>query len=268
MRAAWRCRANNLKQAEAVALLESKITRRPNPATEITVAVAKVYATKTITPSTLRQAAPKKWPPVNSEQREAVIVANGIGLGDLWEASPIRFDGGEQRTEQIIDALFPGDCLLCVGMSSASFTTAPREVFRGALHHFPLIVPSPMIARTGRTQAGHLSAHSLENTGPRRFLVIEQDAGSIDEQAAIIAHLARIAPLVLVLSSGGKSLHAWFYCAGQPEDRVHRFMRRAVALGADPATWTRSQFCRMPDGTRDNGNRQSVFYFNPSPIRL
>ena len=66
--------------------------------------------------------------------------------------------------------------------------------------------------------------------------------------------------------SGGKSLHGWFFCAGQPEERLLRLMRYAVSLGADPATWTRSQFVRVPDGTRDNGKRQAVYLFNPEVI--
>ena len=37
-------------------------------------------------------------------------------------------------------------------------------------------------------------------------------------------------PLALAVHSGSKSLHGWFYCAGQTEDRVHRFMRYAVPL--------------------------------------
>jgi len=45
-------------------------------------------------------------------------------------------------------------------------------------------------------------------------------------------------------------------------------MHTAVKLGADPATWSRSQFCRMPDGRRDDGCRQTVFYFNPGGIKL
>ncbi len=59
----------------------------------------------------------------------------------------------------------------------------------------------------------------------------------------------------------------WFWAAGQPEERLRRFMGYAVSLGADSATWTRSQFVRMPDGTRDNGQRQTVYFFNPDVIR-
>jgi hypothetical protein len=43
-------------------------------------------------------------------------------------------------------------------------------------------------------------------------------------------------------------------------------MAHAVTLGADPKLWTRSQFARMPDGTRDNGQRQTVYFFNPEVI--
>jgi hypothetical protein len=112
-----------------------------------------------------------------------------------------------------------------------------------------------------------LSEHSLENTGPRRFLVIEQDKGTPDEQSAILLHLATQAPLALAVHSGSKSLHGWFFCAGRSEESTRRFMRKAVSLGADPATWTRSQFVRMPDGTRDNGKRQTVYFFNGEVLK-
>jgi hypothetical protein len=124
-----------------------------------------------------------------------------------------------------------------------------------------------MTARTGLTQDGKVSEHTLASTGARRFLVIEQDGGTTDEQAAILLHLAQRAPLAMAVHSGSKSIHGWFYCQGQPEEFLRRFMRYAVSLGADPATWTRSQFVRMPDGTRDNDNRQTVFYFNHEVIK-
>ena len=72
---------------------------------------------------------------------------------------------------------------------------------------------------------------------------------------------------MLAVHSGGKSIHGWFYCAGQVECRLRRFMENAVSLGADRALWTRSQFVRMPDGTRENGNRQCVYFFNPEVLK-
>ncbi len=93
--------------------------------------------------------------------------------------------------------------------------------------------------------------------------MIEQDRGTVDEQAAILAHLAKHAPLALAVHSGSRSLHAWFFCAGQSENTLRGFMRCAVTLGADRATWTRSQFVRMPDGTRESGNRPDRLFLQP-----
>ena len=158
----------------------------------------------------------------------------------------------------------------------------------GRLSKTALIVPSPMSAPTGHTIAdGRESAHTLENTGPRRYLVTEFDprkwelltpeeqqrygtaecyyATARDEQAAIISYLRRHGPLVMVLSSGGKSLHAWWNCEEVPDDTLTRFMRYAVSLGADDATWSRSQFVRLPGGwRREKQCRQEVLFFDPS----
>ena len=206
------------------------------------------------------------WPKVNVEQREAAI-ESGAGLVDLWENSPVRFEDNKSHTEEIIDALFPGDPLLCCGPSNSDFDTRTRSEWRGELSVLQLIVPSPMTARSGLTQDGKQSSHALSITGQRRFLVIEFDQGDVDDHAALLWHLALKAPLAMIVHSGSKSLHGWFFCAGQPEERLRQVMRYCVSLGADRATWTRSQFVRMPDGTRDNGKRQVVYYFNPEVIK-
>jgi hypothetical protein len=129
------------------------------------------------------------------------------------------------------------------------------------------IVPNPMTDKYGLTQDGKISQRTAKNTGPRRFLVYESDGLEKDKQAAVLWHLAnQAAPLTLVVSSGGKSLHGWFYCQGVSEEQLRRFFAKACLLGADPALWTKSQMVRMPGGTRDNGNRQAVLYFNPQTI--
>jgi hypothetical protein len=216
------------------------------------------------------QLAPQKyqaWPGVDRELR-AKIIAGGDSLATLWEISPIRLDDNRRHTEALVDALFPGNPLLCCGKSNSDFDTKSRSEWRGQLRELALIVPNPMTARTGKTQDGKESAHALSNTAPRRFLVVEQDHGSVDEQSAILLHLAtKQAPMVVALHSGGKSIHGWFYCAGQSEERLREFMRYAVSLGADSATWTRSQFVRLPDGTRENGERQTVYFFNPGVLK-
>jgi hypothetical protein len=73
--------------------------------------------------------------------------------------------------------------------------------------------------------------------------------------------------MVCALHSGGKSMHGWFFVQGQSEEAVLKFFKHAVSLGADHATWTRSQFVRLPDGTRQNGNRQTVFFLSSKPLQ-
>lgn len=125
-----------------------------------------------------------------------------------------------------------------------------------------------MSAVTGKTKDGRESKHTLDNTGPRQFLVIEFDKGNVDDHAALLIYLAGYAPLVCVVHSGGKSLHGWFNVHGHPEEKVLRFFRGAVALGADNVTWTRSQFVRMPDGLRDDNKRQRVFFVNFTSLEV
>lgn len=230
-----------------------------------------------------------KWPPRNFELIEAVV-SEGPGLADLWELSPVRFEDNLPQTQLLIDALFPGNPLLCVGKTKSEFATKVREEWRGSLASHALIVPSPMISVWGQTKKNRQSQHALSSTGCRRYLVAEFDFKEKDAQgndmpeaplirsarrhrfdvfdicAALLFHLGTKAPLTLAVHSGNKSIHGWFYCQGQPEERLFRFFRYAVSLGADFATWSRAQFVRLPDGLRENGNRQSAFFFNPSTI--
>ncbi len=253
------------QQTEIVALLQAVTAGESIKAGEIERAVAN-SASVAWHPGQANAPRRVAWPKVNQEQREAVIASTG-GLADLQEISPIRYEDAAPHTEEIIDRLFPDNPLLCCGASSSNFNTRPREDWRGGLSRLQFIVPSPMTALTGKTKDGRISAHTLDNTGARRFLVVEQDSGSPDDQAGVLLHLASKAPLALAVHSGSKSIHGWFYCQGQPEDRLCSFMRHAVAIGCDRATWTRSQFVRIPDGTRDNGSRQAVYYSNPEIVK-
>ena len=232
---------------------------------------------------------PVNAPPRPDLQKIERLTADGWRTADLWEKSPYWFE--EPACEYIVERLFPGNPLLCCGKTASIFDTKPFEEWRGQLSGQSFIVPSPMSARTGLTQDGKPSAHCLNNTGPRRFLVVEFDFSmfardgttptqyapmltrlsamgiSIHDMCAnLLLRLNEVAPMTLAVYSGGKSTHGWWYCAGISEEKIKAFHNYAITLGADPRLWLRSQFCRMPDGTRENGNHQPVYYFNPDTL--
>lgn len=165
----------------------------------------------------------------------------------------------------VLSRLFPGDPLICCGWSFRRFDTRPLSRWY-KLEQLQLIVPNPMVTRYGISAAGRVSPRTASNVGSRRFLVVEQDSGAADLQASMLLHLAQRAPLALVVHSGRKSLHGWFFCEGQQENNLRQFMRYAVSIGADPMTWTPCQFVRMPGGTRETGEVQTILYFRPDVI--
>lgn len=220
---------------------------------------------------------PPKWPAPDLDAIRQIVDA-GLGLCDLSEASPIRWNDSESHAEEIIDLLFPGNPLLCTALTRIHFATKHREEWRDQLGARAYIVPNPMLSIEGLTQDGKKSQHTLEATGRRVYQVIEFDFRSdyslmvewnaagitvADVCAALHLHLASLMPLACVTSSGGKSLHGWYLTHGLNELVQRAFMADAVRLGADPALWCRSQFSRIPDGLRETGERQTCFYLDP-----
>ena len=265
MKAACACRRAGMTAPEAkerIQACEPQLRRKFKP-DEVAAAVAKVYSCDHN--GRPPEKSSPKWPELNrAAQDKAIKTSPFPGLAELRAGSqPIP---GEGVADHVVDALFPGNPLLCLGDSTYSFGTVRREDVRGKLTYVSFIVPSPMTATEGRRMSdGGLSAHTLDNTGSQKYLVCEFDGHmSHDAQAAIIGHLSTLAPLVCVCFSGSRSLHAWFRVEGHPEDSVLRFFTHAVSLGADPATWSPSQFCRLPGGhNHDKGAVQEVYYLNP-----
>jgi hypothetical protein len=260
-------RREGMTQSEAAQRLAAYdgTLRRPFKRNEISRAVEHAYNTKLDKSVHIERKV--ELPPWNCEETGRIFNQSGTTAADLTVLSP-EASPQDLLPQQILSVLFPDpDGLLCVGKSAYDFTTAPLRDHT-ALWQSQLIVPAYMTSPTGITQDGKPSAHCKANTGPRRYIVCDFDSPPPAEHAAIIEHLAKFRPLALALSSGGKSLHAWFpVSASVNDDRL--FWRLCIALGADPALYRNpSQFVRMPNGTRANGKRQHVVYFNPQAAAL
>jgi len=225
------------------------------------------------------------WPERDPERILSLMQEKFLPLSELEASSPVPPD---QLIDPhlLLDRLFlsPGELnpWLCLAKEIKSPATRQRENWQGHLERARFIVPNLMTGPKGKTQDGRDSVRCLANTGPRRYLVIECDftessdallfahlhevgASVADLCATVLGHLAEYAPLVMAVHSGGKSLHGWFSVLNQSEADLKRFMRWACLYGADKATWTRCQLVRMPCGIRDNGNPQSVHFFNADP---
>ena len=262
--------------------------RRPVHDSEIWDAIAKVRDTPTNELASARPTRESEWPLVDLKRIDH-IVSSGIQLSDLWDLNPYQLtETPGSKVDEIIDIIFPSNVLLCCGFDQSHFATRCRETWRGQLHRYALIVPSPMIDVVGITQKGHLSEHSRQAVGLRCYLVVEFDIQEFndkgnetiwaplirkwrecgvtihDASAALLWHLSSYERLTMVVHSGGKSLHGWFHALGRPEKMLFDFMRLAVRYGADRAHWTNpSQFARMPEGTRDSNTPQPVYYLDP-----
>lgn len=211
------------------------------PDEEIWKAVNKAYA------ATIEEATDVcawDWPSPSPEAIERVLAST----------PPLPLESLPIDAGKALPALYQYDELVCIGMSQSDGGTATlQEVMAREPWTFQYVVPSPMTAREGRTQTGRPSFRCNSNTGKRRYLVVESDNSTREQQARILQHLSQLPagpPLIIVVDSAGKSLHGWFNVAGWPDPLARAFFSYAVWLGSDPHTWTRCQWVRMPGGTR------------------
>ncbi len=239
-------------------------TRRPMKNGEIQRALERAFNTTLPVNSSFQPKQEKpKWEPQKTRRTAYRSVPKDVSEYDLWEASPVRIDDGITQC-MVLDWLFPDPAgLVCVGKSAYEFYTARLSAFKD-LTQCQYIVPCYMTKKTGLTQDGKPSMHCLDNCGERRFCVCDFDEPKSQDHPAIIWQLKKSFDLVMVLSSGGKSLHAWF---NVPADEEEDFWKVVIPMGADPALMrNRSSFVRMPLGTRDNGNVQRLIYFDPDKL--
>lgn len=247
-RLACMCREAGFSEAQAEAVVRAYASGdmgRRAPDREIAAAVADAFKSG-------RVAGPRF--PRASEPLMAEVDAYPVAV-----PYPV---AAEEPPEYFLGAMFPGDPLLCVGATAFAMDTRPFSEWRGMLRPMQYVVPSAMISETGpRKQDGADSFHAESNTGPRQWLVTEFDGPSKPQQMARIRALGGLGALGLgcVVDSGGKSLHAYWRAADEGTNL--KFFTHACKLGADERLWLRSQFARLPGGTRD-GRRQEVIVWN------
>lgn len=208
-----------------------------------------------------RRRAVPEWPPPDPRLIQRV-------LESYTPAFDPAKDPGLGARDVLLHLFKPGE-LLCTGPSDRVALVRPLEDSLMDAEYQQFIVVNPMLARMGINKAGRESARCQSNVAVRRHIVAEFDNRETTKmmQAQLVTFLGSLAPLVLVVDSAGKSLHAWYRVDAMDIQFQAQFFAVACMTGADPSRWDICGWLRMPGGLRVVDGvpqaRQRILFFNP-----
>ena len=270
MRCACLARQAGLKPDQAAARIRATMPRAPSPASEVTAAIHKAYATSGGAKSNAPPA--RKFLPLT----RTAFIRRGDGASEAnWlERSPIRIDWepGPRDALAVLDALWLPDELLFVDQFMGNSVNTVREWrmrFAMGLPVPPHVIPNPLRPDAGTTQDGKPSHRCDDSVVSFRYAVAEFDVMDKAEQLAFWWGF-RSAPIAALIDSGGKSIHAWLRvdCPDRAtwERDVEQvlFGKVLIPLGCDPACRNESRLSRMPGHfRRENNAWQRLLFLDP-----
>ena len=236
------------------------VQHREIPDREIAAAVELAYSGETRGVNFGRKSL--RWPEAN----EGVI---GKVLG---EVKPL-FEGATStglRPGDVLPRLFGDEELVCTGATSDRAIVRPLAGALADAEVQQFIVVNPMKGAAAENQQGRRSVRCQANVVGRRHLVAEFDDERLSKamQAKLATALGDMAPLVMAVDSGGKSVHAWYRVDGMSARDQAKFFAVACLLGADRTRWDVCGWLRMPGGLRvvrgRPSVRQKILYWRPA----
>jgi regulatory protein RepA len=198
---------------------------------------------------------------------------------DLWEASPFRLlDPFESDAVSLLSALYrPEERINIVsefetiggnGQPTGCGETLNRDEWLERIrHNGPPISDAGTWIRPNPTDGNGISD---ANIAAFRFAVLESDSIPLSLQLPFFARLPL--PIAAIITSGGKSLHAWVQIdaqdAGHYRELVSTLFRILRPFGIDSASQSPARLSRLPGVCRRMGaagdNRQRLLYLNPA----
>ncbi len=268
--------------AEAERNILQAMTRPPSPSAEVAAAIRKAYA-ETVPGGaganyTPRQVAPAKPKPLPMTAQAFIRRGDGAEESDWWAASPVRIDWepGSRDALAVLDALYAPDDFLFIGERYGAEVLTVREwrarIARGGPVP-PHIIPNTVTGREHPLADGKLSRRGDSAVCGYRYAVAEFDSMGKAEQLAFWWGF-RSAPIVALIDSGGKSVHAWLKvdapdrAAWERDVEQKLFARVLCPLGCDPQCRNEARLSRLPGHfRRENNQWQRLLYLNPEGSR-
>lgn len=257
--------------------LLAAMPRRPTPSTEVRDTVARAYrdrgaAVRFGSVPCISKAEPKPRP---APKAATHFIRRGEGFAevDIWEASPVRLDWGEEFWRDavaLLHALFlPGERVFCGDAYGRTVRT--REEWCSRWEHGepvpPLFCPNPLKAGGGMTASGKPSPRCDDAVAVYRHAVAEMDAMPLEQQISFWCGWGLDAVSAITFS-GSKSLHVLLRVDAEDAEEWRRevkgglFARRLIPLGCDGACVNPSRLSRLAGARRaDKGGAVQKLLF-------
>lgn len=266
---------------EAEGRIIQTMPRPPSPGSEVASAIRRAYAEhkpgEKYAPRQIAMPKPKILP-----MTRGAFIRKGDGAEecDWWEASPHRIDWepGPRDALALLGTLYAPDEYLFIGErygGGEGVRTVGdwmRRIKAGEPCP-PHIIPNPLTGQEHPLADGKLSRRGDSAVASFRFAVAEFDTMSKAEQLAFWWGY-RSAPIVALIDTGGKSIHAILKVDAPSREAWERdveaklFARVLCPLGCDAACKNEARLSRLPGHYRRERNAwQRLLYLNPEGTR-
>ena len=264
-----------LPPAEVEARIIQTMPRPPSPGSEVASAIRKAYAEhKPGAPYAPRTIAPAKPKALPLTREQFIRKGDGADEAAWWEASPYRIDWepGPRDALALLGALYAPDEFLFIGERYGAEVATAGDWMRRIEAGEPVpphFIPNPLTGREHPLPDGKLSRRGDSAVAAFRYAVAEFDTMSKAEQLAFWWGF-RTAPIVALIDSGGKSVHAILKVDAPSREAWERdiegklFPSVLCPLGCDPACRNEARLSRLPGHYRREKNSfQRLLYLNP-----
>lgn len=285
---AWVMSCANLAAIAGIPAMDAEksilqaMTRPPSPGSEVAVAIRKAYAEHN--PGEIgagyvpRPMAPAKPKPLPMTREAFIRRGDGADESAWWEASPYRIDWepGPRDALALLGALYAPEEYLFIGERYGAEVATVGDWMRRIEAGEPVpphFIPNTLTGQEHPLTDGKLSRRGDSAVASFRYAVAEFDTMSKADQLAFWWGY-RSAPVVALIDTGGKSIHALLRVDAPNREAWARdieqklFARVLCPLGCDASCRNESRLSRMPGHFRREKNaRQRLLYLNPEGVR-
>ena len=262
-------------QAAAEAEILTAMTRPPSPGSEVASAIRKAYREAAASGGGAHVPRPVKPRPLPHTARAFIEKGRDWGEPEWWEASPVRLDWGPpgfRDAVAVLENLYrPGEYVFCGERFGTEVRTAAEWIdrFKSGAPVPPHWIPNPLTGGEHPLTDGKLSRRGDSAVAAFRYATAEFDGMPRADQLRFWAGYTA-APIVALVDSGGKSIHAILKVDAPNREAWERdieqglFGRVLVPLGCDAACRNESRLSRLPGHFRTEKNApQKLIYLDP-----